>query len=50
MAQGRDGNLYSTTPDGGRDKRGAMFKITPSGTLTVPYSFDLTDASIPIAG
>lgn len=45
VAQGRDGNLYSTTPSGGNLGYGAMFKITPSGTLTVPYSFDSTDPS-----
>jgi len=42
VAQGQDGNLYSTAL-GGVNSIGAMFKITPSGTLTVPYNFDLTD-------
>jgi len=40
IAQGRDGNLYSTTPyslDGHID--GTVFKITPRGALTVLYSF-----------
>jgi uncharacterized repeat protein (TIGR03803 family) len=41
VAQGRDGNLYSAAP-GGTDGVGAMFKITPAGALTVPYTFDLT--------
>lgn len=40
VAQGRDGNLYSAAP-GGTDGVGAMFKITPGGVLTVPYTFDL---------
>jgi uncharacterized repeat protein (TIGR03803 family) len=40
VAQGRDGNLYSAAP-GGTDGVGAMFKITPAGALTVPYTFDL---------
>jgi uncharacterized repeat protein (TIGR03803 family) len=43
VAQGRDGNVYSTAPGGGTIGAGAMFKITPGGTLTVPYSFDSTD-------
>lgn len=43
VAQGHDGNMYSTAPVGGSIGYGAMFKITPSGTLTVPYSFDSTD-------
>ncbi len=40
IAQGRDGNLYSAAP-GGTDGLGAMFKITPAGVLTTPYTFDL---------
>ncbi len=44
IAQGRDANLYSTAL-GGAIGAGAMFKITlPGGMLTVPYSFDSTDA------
>ena len=43
VAQGRDGNLYSTTANGGVNGSGAMFKITPGGTLTVQYSFDSTN-------
>ena len=42
VAQGRDGNLYSTAPSGGTNGYGAAFKITPGGTLTVLYSFDST--------
>jgi uncharacterized repeat protein (TIGR03803 family) len=49
IAQGRDGNLYSTapaTPVGGLCSFcGAMFKITPSGTLTVVYYFNDTAGS-----
>jgi len=41
IAQGRDGNLYSTTTGGGCDVNGAAFKITPKGTLTVIHSFSL---------
>jgi uncharacterized repeat protein (TIGR03803 family) len=45
LAQGRDGNLYGTTPEGGTEQCGAqncgvVFKITPSGTLTVLYNFN----------
>jgi len=39
VAQGRDGSLYSTTPSGGANGAGAVFKITPGGILTVLYSF-----------
>jgi uncharacterized repeat protein (TIGR03803 family) len=41
IAQGRDGDLYSTTATGGCDgSNGAAFKITPKGKLTVVYSFN----------
>ena len=46
IAQGRDGNLYSTAPVepiGGFF--GAVFKITPSGTFTVVYGFNNTAGS-----
>jgi uncharacterized repeat protein (TIGR03803 family) len=36
---GRDGNFYGTTTAGGNAGRGVAFKITPSGNLTVLYSF-----------
>jgi uncharacterized repeat protein (TIGR03803 family) len=34
IAQGRDGNLYATTLEGGTGS-GTVFRITPTGTLTV---------------
>jgi uncharacterized repeat protein (TIGR03803 family) len=37
VAQGRDGNLYSATAYGGASNDGAVFKITPTGTLIVTY-------------
>jgi uncharacterized repeat protein (TIGR03803 family) len=40
VAQGRDGNLYSTSPGGGANGSGTVFKITPTGTLSVLYNFD----------
>lgn len=38
VAQGRDGNLYSTAPDGGTCC-GAVFQMTPAGKLTVIHNF-----------
>jgi uncharacterized repeat protein (TIGR03803 family) len=39
IAQGRDGDLYTTGNVRGATGNGAAFKITPSGALTVLYSF-----------
>jgi len=43
IAQGRDGNLYSTAPDTWSGGLGTAFKITPAGVLTVLHSFNGTD-------
>ncbi len=50
VAQGRDGNLYGTTVAGGATNGGAVFKITPTGKLTVLYSFDGTHGFFPYGG
>lgn len=51
IAQGRDGNLYTTTSGGGCDSNGAAFKITPSGKLTLLHSFNPgEDGSDPQSG
>jgi uncharacterized repeat protein (TIGR03803 family) len=34
------GNLYGTTANGGTYTQGTVFKVTPSGTETILYSFD----------
>jgi uncharacterized repeat protein (TIGR03803 family) len=39
LIQGSDGNFYGTTYFGGANGFGAVFKVTPSGTETVLYSF-----------
>jgi uncharacterized repeat protein (TIGR03803 family) len=45
LIQGTDGNFYGTTPSGGANYPGfgTVFKIAPSGTLTVLHSFDGAD-------
>ena len=50
VAQGRDGNIYGTASFGGVNDEGAVFKITPSGSLTVLYSFDGTHGQQPQGG
>jgi uncharacterized repeat protein (TIGR03803 family) len=42
VAQGRDGNMYGTTENGGAPmevNRGTVFQVTPAGALSVIYSF-----------
>jgi uncharacterized repeat protein (TIGR03803 family) len=49
LIQATDGNFYGTTLGGPANGYGTVFKITPSGTLTVLHSFDNTDGSGPAA-
>jgi uncharacterized repeat protein (TIGR03803 family) len=39
IAQGRDGNLYTTTPSGGSGRTGTAFNLTPGGKLKVLTNF-----------
>jgi uncharacterized repeat protein (TIGR03803 family) len=50
LAQGRDGNIYATSPGGGDYAGGALFKITPAGAVSVVYSFGGIDGLYPISG
>jgi uncharacterized repeat protein (TIGR03803 family) len=55
FAQGRDGNLYSTSQGGGDfiggNQYGTVFRLTPSGTMNVLHSFDITkDGAHPNSG
>jgi uncharacterized repeat protein (TIGR03803 family) len=40
LIQGGDGNFYGTNYSGGASNSGTLFKITPTGTETVFYSFN----------
>lgn len=40
ISQGRDGNMWSTTPKGGMYGIGAAFKITPAGKMTKVHDFN----------
>ena len=40
MIQATDGNLYGTTKSGGASDSGTIFRMTPSGTVTLLYAFD----------
>ena len=50
IAQGRDGNIYGTLPNGGSANSGTVFKATPSGAVTIIYSFDGTTGAVPYGG
>lgn len=51
LALDSKGNLYGTTENGGAEGVGTVFKLTPSGTETVLYSFTCqTDGCFPQAG
>jgi uncharacterized repeat protein (TIGR03803 family) len=51
FAQGRDGNLYSTTMAGGTSALGTAFQLSTTGTI-LPWSFDGkgTDGIYPYSG
>lgn len=50
IAQGRDGNFYSTTLYGGSSNCGTIFKLTPAGSLTVMWSFPCAHPAHPLSG
>jgi uncharacterized repeat protein (TIGR03803 family) len=50
IVQGRDGNLYSTSNDGGTDNAGTVFKVTPAGQVSVLYNFDGVTGAFPSGG
>ena len=54
LVQGNDGNFYGTTKTGGAHNQGTVFKISPSGTYTLLYSFNYSapsfDGQLPLTG
>ena len=58
VVQGKDGNFYGTTANGGADGCGTVFNISTNGALTHLYSFgtiqdvygDALDGGWPVAG
>ena len=46
--QATDGNFYGVGYLGGTKNDGTIFRITPSGTFSVRYSFDGTHGSLPM--
>lgn len=50
LLEGSDGNFYGTTFYGGATDAGTVFKITPSGSVTVIHSFATIDGANPVGG
>lgn len=50
MVQARDGNLYGTSPGGGKYNYGTVFKLTPAGKLSVLHSFQWGSGAGPYGG
>ncbi len=50
LIQSTDGNLYGTTPAGGANNYGTVFKITLNGTLTTLHSFRDATGEYPSGG
>jgi uncharacterized repeat protein (TIGR03803 family) len=54
LVQGFDGNFYGTTPGGGAQSSGTIYKITPEGVITTLHNFcsetKCVDGSSPQAG
>ncbi|PTU31349.1 choice-of-anchor tandem repeat GloVer-containing protein [Stenotrophobium rhamnosiphilum] len=56
LTQANDDNFYGTTPLGGANGKGTVFKITPAGAFSVIYSFTElaadknVDGALPYAG
>src|ERR1039457_7178119 len=50
LAQGKDGNFYGTTIEGGSSGVGTVFKVTTNGSLTTLFSFNINNGAIPYGG
>lgn len=49
LLQAGDGNLYGTTPTGGANGTGTVYKLTLSGSSTVLHTFPANRSSVPTA-
>ena len=48
LTLGTDGNFYGTTQQGGSGSQGVVFKLTPTGTITILHNFNAgTDGAFP---
>jgi uncharacterized repeat protein (TIGR03803 family) len=49
VIQGKDGDFYGTTVEGGAGRSGTLFKLTPEGVLATLHSFSELDGAVPAA-
>ena len=50
LAQGKDGNFYGTTIEGGVSGWGTIFKASTNGVLSTLFSFNYNNGGLPYAG
>ncbi|HEY6301959.1 MAG TPA: choice-of-anchor tandem repeat GloVer-containing protein, partial [Terriglobales bacterium] len=50
LAQARDGNFYTESRSGGSSGQGAVFNVSPSGTVSTIFSFDVTTGAVATGG
>jgi uncharacterized repeat protein (TIGR03803 family) len=50
LAQGRDGNLYLESRNGGTSSQGVLFYISPTGTVHVVFDFNGINGSLATGG
>src|SRR5215471_20854842 len=50
IAQGRDGNMFTTAPDAWTAGQGTVFRIKKSGAVKVLHSFSGTDGAESLSG
>ncbi len=50
VAEGKDGNFYGTTSQGGGNTDGTVFRVTTNGALTTLLAFDSNNGNVPYGG
>ena len=48
LIQGSDGNFYGTSPSGGANSQGTIFRVTAGGTVAAVVTFNTTNGQNPV--